>query len=159
MAEGRPLDIVPAGLGARDVLRIEAGYPLYGNDINDSIHPFEARLSWVVKLDKKDFIGKDALLAINAGGGPARKRVGFLMARRGVPREGYEIYNETGSQCIGIVTSGTYSPNKDAFIGIGYVEQQACSSATALTVKIRQNMVPAHVHPFPFIASKVRRSS
>jgi len=109
----------PAGLGARDTLRLEAGYCLYGNDITTQTNPYEAGLGWVVKLDASDFIGRDALRSIKETG-PTRKLVGFIAQERGIPRHGHDILAPDGS-AIGTVTSGTQSPMLGQGIGLGYV--------------------------------------
>lgn len=108
----------PAGLGARDVLRMEAGFPLYGHEINETINPLEARLEFAVKLEKPDFIGKDALLRISKEG-VRRRRTGIRMIDRVIPREGYKVL--IGGKEIGQVTSGTYSPTQKTGIAMGYI--------------------------------------
>jgi aminomethyltransferase len=124
---------VPAGLGARDVLRLEAGLPLYGHDINEEHNPFEARLEFAVRLEKPEFIGKDALVGI-ARGGVEFKRMGIRMADRGIPREGFKI--SSGGKEIGRVTSGTYSPTVKAGIAMGYLKG-ALPCGTEASVDIR----------------------
>jgi aminomethyltransferase len=113
----------PAGLGARDTLRLEAGYCLYGNDITTETNPYEAGLGWVVKPDASDFIGRDALRAIKEEG-PRRKLIGFIAQERGIPRHGHDILARDGT-IIGTVTSGTQSPMLDRGIGLGYVPNDA----------------------------------
>jgi len=124
----------PAGLGARDTLRLEAGYCLYGNDITDETNPYEAGLGWVVKLDAGDFIGRDALQAIHSEG-PARKLVGFVATERGIPRHDYPI-ETPGGEAIGVVTSGSQSPILETGIGLGYVpnDPQYTEPGTALRI-------------------------
>ena len=124
---------VPAGLGARDVLRLEAGLPLYGHDINEEHNPFEARLEFAVRLEKPEFIGKDALVGI-ARGGVEFKRTGIRMADRGIPREGFKV--SSGGKEIGRVTSGTYSPTVKAGIAMGYLKG-ALPCGTEASVDIR----------------------
>ncbi|MEM1128551.1 MAG: glycine cleavage system aminomethyltransferase GcvT [Bacteroidota bacterium] len=116
---GAPLGLKPAGLGARDTLRLEAGYCLYGNDLTDATTPLEAGLGWVTKLGKDDFVGREAL-AHQKAEGPTRRLVGFAMAERGIPRPGYKLLDERGAP-IGVVTSGTQSPLLKQGIGLGYV--------------------------------------
>ncbi len=116
---GEAHGLKPAGLGARDTLRLESGYCLYGNDITEETSPYEAGLGWVTKLNKGDFVGKSALERIKADT-PSRKLVGFIMAERGIPRHGHAIVNAEGEE-IGIVTSGTQSPLLSKGIGMGYV--------------------------------------
>lgn len=115
---GKEYDIKPVGLGARDTLRFEMRYCLYGNDIDKTTNPLEAGLSWVVKLDKEEFIGKDTLLEIKKRG-VQRKLVGFEALTRGIPRHGQEI--QAGDENVGFVTSGTFSPSLKKGIGMGYV--------------------------------------
>jgi aminomethyltransferase len=115
---GKEYDIKPVGLGARDTLRFEMRYCLYGNDIDKTTNPLEAGLSWVVKLDKEEFIGKDTLLEIKKRG-VQRKLVGFEALTKGIPRHGQEI--QAGDENVGFVTSGTFSPSLKKGIGMGYV--------------------------------------
>jgi aminomethyltransferase len=112
----------PVGLGARDTLRLEAGYCLYGNDITTETNPFEAGLGWIVKLDVGDFIGRDALQDIKAAG-IQHKLVGFVIEDRGIPRHGYPIHDPDGPP-IGTVTSGSQSPMLDQGMGLGYVPNE-----------------------------------
>lgn len=119
MDAGSEAGLQPAGLGARDTLRIEAGYCLYGNDITDETNPLEAGLGWLTKLDKEEFIGKQALDAIRDRG-LERKFVAFVLQERGIPRRGYPILDPAENE-IGIVTSGTQSPVLQQGIGLGYV--------------------------------------
>lgn len=122
MDEGIDVGLRPAGLGARDTLRVEAGFCLYGNDITEETNPLEAGLGWLTKLDKDDFIGKEPLEQVKANG-PARKLVGFVLQDRGIPRAGYPIEDSDG-RAIGTVTSGTQSPILQAGIGLGYVPNE-----------------------------------
>ena len=122
MEAGRPAGLQPAGLGARDTLRLEAGYCLYGNDLDEATNPLEAGLGWTVKLDKGDFVGKEALERVKAEG-PERKLVGLVMETRGIPRPGYEILAD--GEAIGTVTSGTQSPVLGKGIALGYVPNEA----------------------------------
>jgi len=137
MEAGEPLGLKPAGLGARDTLRIEAGYCLFGNDISQETNPFEAGLGWLVKLDNEDFIGKNALAAIREAG-TRRKLVGFVMQERGIPRPGYPILAANGEE-IGEVTSGTQSPMLQTGIGLGYVrnDPQLTAPGTEIAISIR----------------------
>ena len=116
---GDEAGLVPAGLGARDTLRLEAGYCLYGNDITRETNPYEAGLGWVVKPDASDFVGRDALLEIRRTG-PDRTLIGFVAQERGIPRHDQPLATPDGSN-IGIVTSGTQSPMRNTGIGMGYV--------------------------------------
>ncbi|MCM8773890.1 MAG: glycine cleavage system aminomethyltransferase GcvT [Candidatus Omnitrophica bacterium] len=142
------------GLGARDILRIEAGYPLYGNDIDETTNPIEASLKWVVKYESKDFLGKEKILEIIRKG-IERRRVGFIMEDRGVARKDYLIYSTRGS-LIGKVTSGTYSPNLDRFIGMGYVDINFSYENTPILVDIRGKSFRAFVRRYPFIKVRVK---
>jgi len=153
--KGREFGLTLAGLGSRDILRIEAGYPLYGNDISESTNPFQASLDWVVKLKSKDFVGKKSLVdALQKG--IEKKRVGFIMQERGFPRKGYPIFNYS-QEMIGEVTSGAYSPNLDAFIGIGYVKTEFACRDTPIKVKVRDKFYQGKVEDLPFIKHKYYR--
>jgi len=116
---GEEQGLKPAGLGARDTLRLEAGLLLHGNDITEQTNPYEAGLGWLVKLDKGDFIGRDALRSIREQG-PSRKLIGFVATERGIPRADHVIQSPNGDD-IGLVTSGTQSPVLETGIGLGYV--------------------------------------
>jgi len=137
----------PAGLGARDTLRLEARLALYGNDISEQTHPFEAGLGWVVKLDAGDFIGRDALRATKAAG-LERKLVGFEMTGRGIARHGYPIVAD-GKQ-VGEVTSGSPGPTVGRNIGLGYVPLALAKVGTGLGIEIRGKVVDAVVVSTPF---------
>ena len=128
---GKEFDIKPIGLGARDTLRFEMRYCLYGNDIDKTTNPLEAGLKWVVKLDKDDFIGKESLLKIEEKG-VTRKLVGFVVAEKGIPRPHQEISSD--SEKIGFVTSGTISPSLKKGIGMGYVDLPYNKVGTKLKV-------------------------
>jgi len=121
-AEGEEFGIQPVGLGARDTLRLEAGFCLYGNDITDDTNPYEAGLGWITKLDKGEFYGSTALGRIKEAG-LDRRLVAFVMEERGIPRGGYPILDESGNQ-VGVVTSGTQSPILSQGIGLGYVQNR-----------------------------------
>ena len=119
LERGKDQGLKPAGLGARDTLRLEAGLCLHGNDITEQTNPYEAGLGWLVKLDKGDFVGRDALAEIKENG-PNRMLVGFVSEERSIPRHDHIIQSPEGDE-IGIVTSGTQSPILDTGIGLGYV--------------------------------------
>jgi aminomethyltransferase len=138
-----------AGLGARDILRIEAGYCLYGNELDESTNPIEASLDWAVKIKQKDFSGKAALLKAIADG-IKRRRVGFTMEDASVPRKGYLVYSDDEYE-IGTVSSGTYSPNLNQFIGMGYVSVEYTKPYTPIKIRIRNRFYRAHVNQLPFI--------
>lgn len=153
MKEGEPYGLEPAGLGARDTLRLEMGLALYGNDITADTHPLEARMGWLTKLEKTDFIGKSALLDKKESG-LTRKLVGFTMdVDRKVPRSGYDIYN-ANHETIGFVTSGTQSITLSKGIGMGYVKISYSEPGTDLFIKIRKELVQATVVKPPFIITK-----
>jgi aminomethyltransferase len=139
---GKEFGIKPVGLGARDTLRIEMGFCLYGNDISDETSPLEAGLGWIVKFNK-DFIDKDLLLKQKSEG-VERKLVKFDMIERGIPRQHYEICNHDGDK-IGEVTSGTMSPVRKTGIGMGYVKVEYSKPDTEIFVKIRERLLKAKV--------------
>lgn len=137
----------PAGLGARDTLRLEAGLLLYGNDIDDNTTPLEAGIAWTVKFYKEDFIGREALLAQKASG-VKRRLVGLELLERGIPRTGHTILVD--SRKIGYVTSGTFSPSLQKPIAMGYVESNYAEPGTGLLVEIRGRQLKARVAGLPF---------
>ena len=147
MEAGAPYGIKPAGLAARDTLRLEMGYCLYGNDIDDSTSPLEAGLGWVTKLNK-DFVGRDAIATLKEKG-VQRKLVGFELLDRGIPRSGYPLVDADGNE-IGHVTSGTMSPSLNKGIGLGYVPVSHAAPGTEIAVQIRKNRVPAVIVKPPF---------
>ncbi|HEY9420764.1 MAG TPA: glycine cleavage system aminomethyltransferase GcvT [Thermoanaerobaculia bacterium] len=138
---------VPAGLGARDTLRLEAAMALYGHEIDETTTPFEAGLGWVVKLEKGDFSGRDALLAQKEQGVP-RKLVGFEVQGRGIARQGHGVVSDGGT--VGVVTSGTWSPTFEKALGMAYVPPALASPGTALTLDVRGKEIPAVVVELPF---------
>jgi len=144
---GKPFNIQPIGLGARDTLRLEMGFCLYGNDIDDTTSPIEAGLGWVTKFTKK-FTNSEALLAQKEAG-VKRKLIGFEMIDRGIPRHDYEIVNEAG-EVIGKVTSGTQAPSLQKAIGMGYIEKASSKEGTEIYINIRNNKIKAKVVKFPF---------
>jgi aminomethyltransferase len=147
-AAGEPHGLAPVGLGARDTLRLEAGMPLYGNDLDRSTNPFEAGLGRVVKLDKPDdFVGRAALEKV-ARDGPARKLVGLVMEGRGIARHGYPVHRD--ARRTGEVTSGTHSPSLGRAIAMAYVAPPDAETGTILDVEIREQRVPAKVVDLPF---------
>lgn len=147
---GEKLNLQPAGLGSRDTLRLEMGYPLYGNDISKDTTPLEARMGWLTKFDKGEFIGKEALLRQKEKGIP-RKLMGFeVQEERKIPRAGYEIRDNFGSK-IGFVTSGSHSISLDKGIGLGYMEADKAVESEKIFIKIRKDQVPAIVIKPPFI--------
>jgi aminomethyltransferase len=145
---GKSFKIEPCGLGARDTLRLEAGMCLYGNDIDESTTPLEARLRFVVKFQKGNFIGKDALLK-QKNEGIKRKRVGIQMIERGIPRPSFEIYDNKGEK-IGYVTSGTYSPLLKYGVGMAYIQTAQAQKGNLVNVKIRNRLTKGKIVSFPF---------
>ncbi len=137
----------PAGLGARDTLRLEAAMALYGHEIDDTTTPFEAGLGWVVKLDKGDFLGRDALVAQKAQGVP-RKLIGFEVQGRGIARQGHAVVSENGA--VGAVTSGTWSPTFEKALGMAYVPPELAAPGTPLALEVRGKPLPAAVVELPF---------
>ena len=147
---GEEFGIEPCGLGARDTLRLEMGYALYGNDITKDTHPLEARLGWITKFDKGGFNAKDVLLSKKEAG-LDRQLVGFVMEdQRSIPRNGYEIKNENG-ETIGQVTSGTMSITLGKGIGMGYVEKAYASEGATIHIAIRKKTAAATIQRPPFI--------
>ena len=146
---GKEFGLKPIGLGARDTLRLEMGFCLYGNDINDTTSPIEAGLGWITKFTpEKDFINKAYLLG-QKNNGVTKKLVGFEMIDKGIPRHGYEIVDETGN-VIGEVTSGTMAPSLKLPIGMGYVPIALSKEGSVIFVKIRDKILKAKVVKFPF---------
>jgi aminomethyltransferase len=144
---GEPFGIKPIGLGARDTLRLEMGFCLYGNDIDDTTSPLEAGLGWVTKFNK-EFTNSVALAGQKVAG-VSQKLVGFEMIDRGIPRHDYEIVDAEGNN-IGKVTSGTQSPSLQKAIGMGYVKTEFAKEGTEIFVKIRDNSIKAKIVKPPF---------
>jgi len=155
LAEGRPKGLLPAGLGARDTLRFEAGMSLYGNDIDDTTTPLEAGLGWIVKLEKKgDFIGRD-ILERQKEEGLDRKLVGFEMVDRGIARHGYPVFLAEGDdEPAGQVTSGTQSPTLGKALGMAYLPIDSCGEGTVFFVGIRSRRAAARVVALPFYSRR-----
>jgi aminomethyltransferase len=147
---GQPLGLKPVGLGARDTLRFEMRFPLYGHELSDSTNPLEAGIAWSVKLKKeRDFIGKKPTVALKERG-LQRQLVGLKIVGRGIPRQGYALYTADGSKRIGEITSGTVSPSLNLPLGIGYVQSAYAADGTKITVDVRGAKVPAEIIPTPF---------
>lgn len=144
---GAAFGIKPIGLAARDTLRLEMGFCLYGNDINDSTSPLEAGLGWITKFNK-DFTNSEALKKQKEEG-VTRKLVGFELVERGIPRHDYEIVDNEGN-VIGIVTSGTMSPSLNKGIGLGYVPTGFAAPDSEIFIRIRNKDIPAKVVKLPF---------
>lgn len=147
LERGAGQGVLPAGLGARDTLRLEAGMPLYGHELSESINPYAAGLGFAVQLDKGDFPGREALVALKEDAEQPR-RVGLELDGKRVPREGYRLL--AGGQPVGHVTSGTFSPTFDRPLAMGYVRPQYKRPGTELTVDLRGREVPARVVKLPF---------
>src|SRR5687767_3516405 len=146
-ASGGQQGLKPIGLGARDTLRMEMGYCLYGNDIDDTTSPLEAGLGWITKFNK-DFTARE-ILEEQKKNGISRKLVGFEMIEKGIPRHGYEIKDFSG-ELIGYVTSGTQSPSLNKAIGMGYVQLAFTQPDTNIFIKIRDKLLQAKVVKLPF---------
>ena len=144
---GGPQGLKPIGLAARDTLRLEMGYCLYGNDIDDTTSPLEAGLGWITKFSK-DFTGKE-FLEQQKQEGIERKLIGFEMIDKGIPRHGYEIKDHSG-MLIGYVTSGTQSPSLGKAIGMGYVRNMFATLDTTIFIKVRDKLLLAKVVKVPF---------
>jgi aminomethyltransferase len=147
LAAGKERGLLPAGLGARDTLRLEAAYCLYGHELDETTNPLEAGLGWTVKLAKGDFIGHDALARIRAEG-LKRKLVGVEMIERGVCRGGYAVYD--GEQRVGVLTSGAPSPTLNKNIGMGYVEIAHAVAGKIVQIDIRGRKTAARIVALPF---------
>lgn len=140
-------EVTPAGLGARDTLRLEMGMALYGNDIDDTVTPLEANLGWLVKLKKGDFVGRDALVRQKEQG-LKRKLVGFTTEERSFPRHGYPVF--VNGEASGEVRSGTMSPTLNIPIGTAYVPISSAAEGSELEIEIRGRRIPARVQKMPF---------
>jgi len=147
-------EVKPIGLAARDSLRLEMGYPLYGHDINDETSPVEADIGWIIGKDNKNFIGADRVLKERAEG-PKRKRVGIALLGEGVAREGAEIRN-IHDQKIGAFTSGGFSPTLKKSIGMGYVPAENAKIGEMLFINVRGRNIAAEVTALPFVPAKTK---
>jgi len=153
MEAGEEFDITPCGLGARDTLRLEMGFALYGNDITKETNPLEARLGWLTKFNKGDFIGKEILQQVKEKG-PEKKLTGFIMKeKRSIPRNGYPVTDKDGKR-VGEVTSGSRSITLGKNIGMGYVETAFAGEGTKVFIKIRNKKAEAVITSPPFIKKK-----
>ncbi|NTU85607.1 MAG: glycine cleavage system aminomethyltransferase GcvT, partial [Chloroflexales bacterium] len=152
---GAPGSVRPCGLGARDSLRFEPCLALYGHEIGDTINPYEARLGWVVKLDKGDFVGREALARIKAEG-PARRLTGFELLGRGVARGDYPVHSVEG-QPIGFVTTGMPSPTLGRPLGIAYVPTPLSAEGSEFDVIIRGQPVRARAIKMPFYKPRYKK--
>ncbi|MEA3369457.1 MAG: glycine cleavage system aminomethyltransferase GcvT [Candidatus Ratteibacteria bacterium] len=169
MDAGRPLGLEPAGLGARDILRCEMGYPLYGHEWDETITPWEAGFSWAVKLNK-NFLGKEALL--EKKGRISQTLAAFVMKEKAVPRTGYLIKDDPSTRTsaelsrkpsgrerknIGRVTSGTFSPIRGDFIGMGYILKDFARPGEIISIEIRGKLMPAEIVRLPFVKPHLRK--
>ena len=147
MEAGKEFGIKPIGLAARDTLRLEMGYCLYGNDIDETTSPIEAGLGWITKFNK-EFVNSEELKKQKENG-PSRKLIAFELDERGIPRQGYDIVDENGKK-IGEVTSGTMSPSLEKGIGLGYVPTEVAGVGNKIHIQIRKKAVPATQVKLPF---------
>jgi aminomethyltransferase len=153
MEAGAPHGLIPCGLGARDTLRLEMGYSLYGNDLSDETSPIAAGLGWIVKFNK-DFIAKD-ILAHDKADGVKRKLAAFVLEDKGVPRSGFSILSSTGD-VIGAVNSGSISPVLEKGIGLGYIDASFAKIGTEIKIDVRGRQLRATVCKLPFISQSVK---
>jgi aminomethyltransferase len=151
LVAGKESGLKPAGLGARDTLRLEAGFCLYGHELDEQTNPLEARLGWTVKLSKGDFVGRESLLQVKEQG-PRRLLVGIELLERGVARAGCSLYDQ--EQAVGTLTSGSHSPTLHKNIGMGYVLAAAAIAGKPVQVDIRGKRVAAQIVPLPFYKRK-----
>ncbi|MFC1790891.1 aminomethyltransferase family protein, partial [Gemmatimonadota bacterium] len=147
MEAGAEAGLVPTGLGCRDSLRLEMGYSLYGNDLDDQHTPLESGLGWITKLDKGEFIGRDVLVKQKEEG-VTRRLVGLKLTERGFPRHGYPI--ASGGEDVGEVTSGVVSPSLGIGVALGYVPPELAKPGTEIGVRIRDKVIGAVVQRPPF---------
>jgi aminomethyltransferase len=147
---------VPVGLGARNTLRLEMGYSLYGHEIHRKTLPQEANLGWVVRFDKGSFIGREAMLSAKAA--PLKRRLAaFILQAPGVARDGYAVLDAASGERIGEVTSGTPSPTLGQSIGLAYVPLALAVEGSVFAVEMRGRKIPAKVVKLPFVKSGVKR--
>ncbi len=149
MEAGAPHGLIPTGLGCRDSLRLEMGYALYGNDLDEEHTPLESGLGWITKLDKGDFIGREVLVKQKEEG-VKRRLVGFVLKERGFPRHGYPVVAD--GHDVGVVTSGVVSPSLGLGVGMAYVPVELAAAGSAIGVRIRDRVIPAEVKRPPFYA-------
>lgn len=152
MEKGGDLGVQPIGLGARDTLRTEMKYSLYGNEIDDTTNPYEAGLGWVIKPAAKDFIGKAKIVGAKEQG-LKQKLVGLQLMDRGIPRQGFTVHSPVDSKLIGRVTSGTLSPTSNLPVGIAYIDAEFAAVGTEVNLDVRGRMAKAKVVPTPFVKS------
>jgi aminomethyltransferase len=149
-------DVKPIGLAARDSLRLEMGYPLYGHDLNDTTTPIEADLGWIIGRGRAGYFGDGIISAQKTNGAP-RKRVGFKLIDKGIAREGAMVFNAKG-QKIGDVTSGGFSPSLQQAIAQGYVEYEFAKTGESVFIRVRDRDIAAEITPMPFLPAKTKKS-
>lgn len=157
MAAGSGQGLAPVGLGARNTLRLEMGYALYGHEIDRSTNPIEAGLGWVVKFNKGSFVGREAMLSMSQLG-PQRKLVGFELLDRGVARDGYPVLDPHSGAKLGAVTSGSPSPSTGKSVGLAYVPAGLAAEGSSIQVEMRGKPLAARVRKPPFAPSHVRKN-
>ena len=151
-------DVKAIGLAARDSLRLEMGYPLYGHDIDATTSPVEADSTWIMgKKDNKTFIGNDRVLK-ELENGASRKRVGIRITGKGVAREGTEIFDASGENKIGVMTSGGFSPTLQAAIGMAYIETDKAKDGTKIIARVRGRDIEAEISEMPFVQAKTKKA-
>ena len=155
-------DVKPVGLAARDSLRLEMGYPLYGHDIDATTSPVEADSTWIMGQRKNErqntnFIGA-ARVIDELKNGASRKRVGIRLTGKGVAREGAEVFDEAGEKQIGVLTSGGFSPTLKTAIGQAYVETSAANAGTKINIRVRGRNIEAEITDMPFVAAKTKKN-
>ena len=150
LESGKSHGITPCGLGARDTLRLEAGMPLYGHELSETIDPYSAGLSWAVKLDKGDFVGRDALIARKSD--PPLARIGLVLESRRIARQDATVL--AGDREAGRVTSGTFSPTLQAAVAMALVDPRIATEGIPMSVDVRGHREPARVVKLPFYKRK-----
>ena len=155
LESGKPHGIQPCGLGARDTLRLEAGMPLYGHELSETIDPYTAGIPWAVKLDKGDFVGREALVSKKLN--PTFRRIGLILDSRRIARQDASVLS--GDREVGRVTSGTFSPTLQVSVAMALVSTEIASEGTLLSVDIRGNREPARVVKLPFYQRKTLKAS
>lgn len=146
LESGKAHGILPCGLGARDTLRFEAAMPLYGHELNEAVNPYAAGIGWAVKLEKGDFVGRDALVGFKSN--PGQVRVGLKLGGKRIARQAAEVFHD--GQPAGLVSSGTFAPTLEQSLAMAYVDPPSATPGTALEIDIRGHREPAEVVPLPF---------
>lgn len=152
LTTGKDYGLKPCGLGARDTLRLEMGYALYGNDITHETNPLEAGLGWLTKMEKGDFIGKSSIETVKSNG-LTRKLIGFVLNEKGLPRHGYPLSDADGNE-LGFVTSGGLSVTMEKGIGLGYCSLPYAKESSEIYVKIREKLIRATITKPPFVNTR-----